>query len=200
MTHSRASRRRIPFIDQCTVEGCSKESEAWGLCHAHYQRWLRHGDVQADRPLRRQGAACSVDGCERTMQARGLCGTHYSRLRMSGDARPSVEVRIAEGGGGFSHGYWKVQVSPEERWLTEGSSSTLEHRLVMARHLGRPLTSDESVHHRNGDRIDNRIENLELWSRWQPSGQKVEDKIAYALELLSRYRPDALSGNDLSRQ
>lgn len=49
------------------------------------------------------------------------------------------------------------------------------HRLVYERYTGRALPKGSTVHHRNGVRTDNDIENLELWARNHPTGVRVAD-------------------------
>lgn len=83
-------------------------------------------------------------------------------------------------------GYIKVFVGKDVPG-TQPSGHIMEHRLVMQEHLGRPLLPHENVHHINGVRDDNRLENLELWSVSQPKGQRVEDKVAWAREFLAEY-------------
>jgi hypothetical protein len=130
-----------------------------------------------------------VDGCTRWVHGHGLCRTHLGRVRSYGDAAAQVPVRTPRDQGWITHGYRGVVVPEGLRHLTGGLPHVLEHRPVMAVLLDRPLAPGESVHHKNGDRLDNRPANLELWSSRQPSGQRVSDKLSFAYELLALYDP-----------
>ena len=83
------------------------------------------------------------------------------------------------------NGYVKIK-RPDLKWQ-------LEHHYVMEQHIGRAIYPHENVHHKNGQRADNRLENLELWSTHQPTGQRVADKLAWCDLVQSAVRRSANS-------
>ena len=72
-----------------------------------------------------------------------------------------------------------------------------EHTLVMEKKLGRKLLSSETVHHKNGVRDDNRLENLELWASRHGRGQRVSDTIP-AWKLGAAYLEGVLAGKPVT--
>lgn len=170
----------------CNADGCEAPHDALGYCHGHYQRLERNG-LPDETPLNRGGGSCSVDGCVRPHKARGYCAAHYKRVLAAGDPRPDEPIKEVDGTGYINHGYKIVSVPNKWRHLTYGETQVGEHRLVMALAIGRPLLPDEQVHHRNRDRLDNALENLELWSTSHPSGARVEDLVEYSIMILARY-------------
>lgn len=196
MHHKRWLRTGSPVRGErpstCGFTGCGRDVKTRGWCHGHYQQWRRSGDESTLTPLRRAGP-CAVSDCDRKRYARSYCHTHYKRLLATGDVRADDPIRLVTGKGFENRGYWVVPVPEPDRYLVEGASTAAEHRLVMARHLGRPLLPDETVHHRNGVRNDNRLDNLELWSSAHPSGQRIDDKVKFAIDLLRRYSPHLLA-------
>jgi hypothetical protein len=80
-----------------------------------------------------------------------------------------------------------VWVTIPELSRNGGAKAILEHRYVMSKHLGRDLLPEETVHHINGIRSENQIENLELFSSRHGPGQRVVDKVQFAIEILTLY-------------
>ena len=77
------------------------------------------------------------------------------------------------------------------------SGYVFEHILLAEECLGRHPLPDETVHHVNGVRDDNRPANLEVWTRPQPSGLRARDALAWAREIIRRYPDlDELELND----
>lgn len=163
----------------CTVDACGSVAYGQGLCRVHWRRMRRTGGLTITKG---QQDTCSIDGCDGEFTAKGYCAVHYHTFKKWGD--PLHPVKRRPGNGHLNdNGY---------RMLSVSGRPTAEHRVIMARHLGRKLEPHETVHHRNGQRDDNRIENLELWSSSQPYGQRVADKVAWAVELLRLYAPTML--------
>lgn len=207
----------MPTDRTCTAPGCTAPHLARGLCRSHYSTWYhardhgpcpvagcdgrrrspgvpcsmhearvkRHGDTGTVlRPQSMDGASCAVEGCDEHAVAKMLCATHYWRVRTHG----SVELPQRESRARWridDQGY-RVRYWPDHPCANRGGR-VKEHAVVMAAMLGRPLRPEETVHHRNGVRHDNRPENLELWASRHPKGQRVEDLVAFAREILDTY-------------
>ena len=122
------------------------------------------------------------------------CGVSFTRARTaikknkpkfcSISCAAKVQPRRKDFGDGFvdKNGY---------RLLKRGGKYIPEHRLVMEAVLGRRLSKCETVHHVNGQKLDNSPKNLELWSSKHPSGQRVSDKVRFAIEILRSYPNEA---------
>jgi len=126
------------------------------------------------------------------------CGrTKQRKSRTCSGCRPHGKQFNGRWKGGRSYhkaGYVLVRAPDHPRAGQAGY--VFEHILVVEQLIGRYLLPDETVHHLNGVRDDNRLENLELWVRPQPSGIRVQDAIDWAREILRRYEaPEATSNN-----
>ena len=170
-------------MNLCKVDVCDRKAATKGYCRAHYLRSLRGASLDAkigtnnyQQPATNK--KCGIDGCEKPHYAKGFCSLHWRRDREGTDMLAPLFTGPAE----------RLKTSDGYITLHKDGKRVFEHREVMSGVIGRPLLPEENVHHLNGVRDDNDPENLELWSKSQPPGQRVVDKVKWAKEILELYK------------
>ena len=169
----------------CDVDGCGGKHNAKGLCKKHYDISRNHGTPTPKTPIvtpnRNHNGTCSVDGCSAPYLSKSYCSAHYQRYLKHGDPLITKTPFRGQGWRKTAGGYIEVKIEPGHEYssMAVGSGRNgktlyiLEHRLKMAEKLKRPLARWETVHHIDGNRENNAIENLQLRSSQHGQGVVV---------------------------
>lgn len=116
-----------------------------------------------------------------------VCGKTYKRKRSSNKVCSSECARK------YNSMNAKHKVYMENGYLVEHKKgynkkgNVKQHRRIMEEYLGRPLNPDEIVHHINGIKTDNRIENLQVMTWSEHSSMHRKEEIANGKHLFGGY-------------
>jgi HNH endonuclease len=140
-----------------------------------------------------------VAGCLGPHSAKGFCELHYHRSLRKRGGDISKRINAPNGAGHVGKDGYRIVSMPGHACANRYGMAK-EHRVIMSDSLGRALFPGEEVHHKNGNRSDNRLKkghelggcppsccNLELWAKSQPSGQRAEDLLGWAEHIVARY-------------
>ncbi len=177
---------------KCAIEGCERPLYRTQYCCPHYERKRKLGDPLAGGTYHQPRIEiCTAEGCGKKTVARGFCSAHYHLFKKYGDHKIAkhkwYQNKRDEWHLAHTTGYIWRYVGRNDPNASEHTGYAYQHRVVMAEIIGRPLRGNESVHHKNGDRTDNRPENLELWVKSQPAGQRASDLVEWARQILKDY-------------
>ncbi len=159
-------------------------------CCTHFQRKKRVEQIRVSPELREKKN--NYERIRRSKVGRKRDRLKHNeeekeRYRKKFNIKSDQDLKVKPRGCGTItiHGY--RQITKKEHPNANRAGTMFEHVFVMSNFLKRPLVKGENVHHINGIRHDNRIENLELWSTSQPPGQRVNDKLKWCKEFLEQY-------------
>lgn len=141
------------------------------------KQWNEDVNTPSDMPIR-----CLFGNWNNFIKASGYT-PRVSEISINARLN-SIKSRTGKKGGNNKGGRY---INNGYVLIWTGDKYEAEHRLSMSKIIGRPLNEFESVHHKNGNRSDNSECNLELWSRYQPSGQRAIDKLEYAYKIIELY-------------
>lgn len=165
------------FCTQCkTIKLLERFSKSRGMKDGYYNQCKDCRNSNHYEWCRRLGSPCRVCGepVSQRSQIHQRCQT--------GENHPNyVEGKFTN-----KDGY--VILTGQRHHANSTKNGTIkEHRWMMSQTLDRPLMEKENVHHKNGIRNDNRLENLELWTSSQPAGQRIEDQMKWVWEMVDLY-------------
>lgn len=183
----------------CAVHSCIRESTRRGWCQAHYRRWQKTGDLQAETPLARWKAesdTCLATGCDRPHAARGMCASHSRRAKSGDNSEAPIRGRKQAGMSVLDVFLLFVEgddpPSDDSPWLWTGNSRAgtvkgqggygsfrfkrkkmLAHRVSYELFVG-PIPEGLVVRHRNDTPLDVNPRNLILGTQRQNMQDKID--------------------------
>lgn len=169
--------QKLPPGSICGFSDCGRPEESRGYCSAHAAQDREGRPLTPLRTVvrlpKRPDGLCAGPDCTSKAVSGALCKRHRAEYVKTGEmtAIDRSPKRTLDEKTGYV-------------WL----GGRHEHRIVMEEMLGRALLPGENVHHKNGVKHDNRPRNLELWVTFQPAGQRPEDLLDWADEIIRRYR------------
>jgi len=181
---------RSPVIKKCETCGEEHDRPRSNICPSCQKKVTAKKNYEWQKKARKKDPALFKERVKKSQSKnpelyRKLQRQNYIKRFNLPEDHVFRERKKAGEGSISSQGYRRIPMPLHPNVQSNGQ--ILEHVFIMSQHLGRPLYKGETVHHINGDRLDNRIENLELWHRSHPPGQRVEEKIAWCKEFLKQY-------------
>lgn len=141
----------------CIIEGCEKNRYGNGYCRPHWYGNKQYGDPLAVREYLKGGGTgkCSIEECHRLVRAKRFCTKHLDRFTKYGS--PYITKYATPGSGHINKRGYKI--------IRCDGKAGFEHKFIVEQKLGRSLTNNEDIHHLDGNKLNNHLNNLIVLSK-----------------------------------